>query len=61
MFDILSPKGNVNQNNTKIPSHHNQNGNHQENKQQTLVRIQGIYIPTLFLGNVNWYIHYGNQ
>jgi hypothetical protein len=34
MLNILTHKGNVNQNDIKIPSHPNQNDNHQENKQQ---------------------------
>jgi hypothetical protein len=36
MFDTLSHKGNANQNSTRIPSHPNQNGNHQEKKQQQM-------------------------
>jgi hypothetical protein len=35
MLNILTHKGNVNQNDIKIPSHPNQNDNHQENKQQS--------------------------
>jgi hypothetical protein len=34
MFNILSYQGNANQNYIKISSHPNQNGYHQENKQQ---------------------------
>jgi hypothetical protein len=42
MFNILSHKGNANQNYTEILFHPNQNGNHQENKQQqVLVRMWG--------------------
>jgi hypothetical protein len=33
MFNILSHKGNVNQNDTEIPPHPNQNGYHQGNTQ----------------------------
>jgi hypothetical protein len=40
MLNILSHKGNANQNNTEISSHPNLNGNHQENKKQMLVRMQ---------------------
>jgi hypothetical protein len=35
MFNNLRHKGNDNQNHTEIPSHPNQNGNYQENKQLT--------------------------
>jgi hypothetical protein len=42
IFNILSHKGNANQNDTEIPSHTSQNGYHQENKQQQmLVRMWG--------------------
>jgi hypothetical protein len=42
MFNILSHKGNANEDNTEIPSHPSQNGCHQGNKeQQVLVRMQG--------------------
>jgi hypothetical protein len=34
MFNILSYKGNANQNYSESPSHPSQNGHHQENKQQ---------------------------
>jgi hypothetical protein len=34
-------EGNANQNNPKIPSYPTQAGNHQENKQQMLARMQG--------------------
>jgi hypothetical protein len=37
MCNIFIHKGNANQSDTKIPSHPNQNGYHQENKQQMLV------------------------
>jgi UDP-N-acetyl-D-mannosaminuronic acid transferase (WecB/TagA/CpsF family) len=51
MFTILSCKGNVNQNYTEIPSHPSQNGYHQKNKQQMLVRMQGKRHPyTLLVG-----------
>jgi hypothetical protein len=40
MFNLLSYKGNTNQNYTKIPYHFSQNGYHQENKQQMLARMQ---------------------
>jgi hypothetical protein len=35
MFNILSHKGNVNQNNTEIPSHISQNGNYQKKQMTT--------------------------
>jgi hypothetical protein len=35
MFNILSHRGNANQNCTEIPSHSSQNGHHQENKLQS--------------------------
>jgi hypothetical protein len=41
MFDILSHKGNANQN-TKIPSHPSQAGNHQELKQQQMLARMGV-------------------
>jgi hypothetical protein len=41
MFNILSDKGSANQNYTEIPSHPSQNGSHQENKQQILVKMWG--------------------
>jgi hypothetical protein len=41
MFSIFSHKENANQNSTEIPSHPNQNGYHQENKQQMLMRTEG--------------------
>jgi hypothetical protein len=40
MFNIPVHKGNTNQNYTEIPSHPNENGNHQKNKQQMLVRME---------------------
>jgi hypothetical protein len=49
MFDILSPIGNENQNDTEIPSHSSQKGYHQENKQQMLVRLWGKKEPHTFL------------
>jgi hypothetical protein len=43
MFNILTHKGNANQNNIEIPSHPCQNGYHEENKQQQkLARMWGI-------------------
>jgi hypothetical protein len=42
MLNSLSHKGHANQNDSMIPSHHGQNGCHQENKQQQIVaRMQG--------------------
>jgi hypothetical protein len=42
MVSILNHRGNANKNHTKVPFHPNQNGHHQENKQQQmLVRMQG--------------------
>jgi hypothetical protein len=42
LFNILSHEGNVNQNDTEIPSNPSQNGKHQENKQhQVVVTICG--------------------
>jgi hypothetical protein len=42
MFNIFSYQGNANASHTKIPLHPDQNGYHQENKQQQmLVRMQG--------------------
>jgi hypothetical protein len=38
---MLSHKGNANQNDIKISSHLTQNGHHQENKQQMLMRMWG--------------------
>jgi hypothetical protein len=40
MFNILKHKGNANENYIKILSHPNQNGSHQENKQQMLSKTQ---------------------
>jgi hypothetical protein len=40
MFNILSHKGNVNQNDTEIPFHPSQNGYHLEKKQPMLVRMR---------------------
>jgi hypothetical protein len=37
MFNILTHKGNANQNYTEIHSHPSQIGNHQENKQQQML------------------------
>jgi hypothetical protein len=42
MFNIFSRKGNVNQKYTEIPSHPNQTGNHQENKQQQMLVRMGV-------------------
>jgi hypothetical protein len=39
MPNVLSYKGNANQNKTESPSHASQNGYHQENKQQMLARM----------------------
>jgi hypothetical protein len=55
MFNSLSHKGNANRNYTKIPSLPSKNVSHQENKQQTLVRIWrcvrgGAYSHTLLVG-----------
>jgi hypothetical protein len=51
MSDILSHKGNANQNITEIPSHPSQNGSHQKNKQQMLAREWGERSPyTLLVG-----------
>jgi hypothetical protein len=42
MFNILTHKRNANQNHIEILSYSNQNGCHQENKQQQmLVKMQG--------------------
>jgi hypothetical protein len=50
-FNILSHKRSANQNKNKIQINPNQNGYHQENKQQMLVRIQGKRHPyTLLVG-----------
>jgi hypothetical protein len=43
MFSILNHKRNANQNGAEIPFHSSQNG-HQENKQQMLVRMQGLLV-----------------
>jgi hypothetical protein len=40
MFNVLSHKGNANQNYAEIPSHPSQNGNHQGTKQQMLQRCR---------------------
>jgi hypothetical protein len=40
MFSILSHQGIANQNYIEIPPYPNQNGCHQENKQQMVARIQ---------------------
>jgi hypothetical protein len=37
VFNIFSHQGNVNQNDTEIPSHPSQNGYHQENKQPQIL------------------------
>jgi hypothetical protein len=51
MFIILSHKGNVGQNYTKIPSLLSQNSKHEENKQQMLMKMQGKRNPqTLLMG-----------
>jgi hypothetical protein len=39
--EVFSHKGNANQNNIEFPSQHHQNSDHQENKQQMLVKMQG--------------------
>jgi hypothetical protein len=49
MFNILSHKGNANQNYTEIPSHPSQKGN-QENKQQMVVRKWGKKRPLYTVG-----------
>ena len=42
MLNIISNQGDANQNYTEIPSHPNQNGNHQEvKKQEMLARMWG--------------------
>jgi hypothetical protein len=64
MFNFLSHKGNANQNKTEIPFHPSQNGVHQENGQQMLVRmvvVQGEDTLCAINGNVNYCSHYGNQ
>jgi hypothetical protein len=51
MLSIRSHKENTTKNNIEIPLHPNQNGYHQENKQQMLVRMQGGSSPyTLLVG-----------
>jgi hypothetical protein len=45
MFNVLSNKGNASQNEIEISSHPSQNGSHQENKQQMLVRMLGKKKP----------------
>jgi UDP-N-acetyl-D-mannosaminuronic acid transferase (WecB/TagA/CpsF family) len=51
MFNILSYKGNANQNYTEISFLLSQNGNHQEKKKQqkVLERIQGRRNPDILL------------
>jgi hypothetical protein len=49
VFNILSCKGNANKNDTETESHPGQNGCHQENKQQILVR-RGRTPLTLLVG-----------
>jgi hypothetical protein len=65
MFNILSHQGNANQHDTEIPPHPTQNGHHQENKHQMLVRMQmgwGCREGTLhtFVRKVNECRFYGN-
>jgi hypothetical protein len=50
MFNILSHKGNANQNDTEIPSHPSQNGCHQESKQQMLAKEMRGKKDTLLTG-----------
>jgi hypothetical protein len=52
MFNILSHRGNTNQNNTKIPSEPSQNGRHHKNKQQRLVRTWGKMNPLFSAGEM---------
>jgi hypothetical protein len=48
---MLSNKGNVNQNYTKIPSHPSQIGNPENKQQQIFARMQGKRNPhTLLVG-----------
>jgi hypothetical protein len=62
MFNILSHKVNANQNYTEVLSYPCQKGNHQENKQQMLMRMWGekelLYTVG---GNANWSSHHGNR
>jgi hypothetical protein len=55
MFNVLSDKGNANQNITEILSHSSQKlGYHQENKQQMVAKLQGKRDPvTLLVGMLN--------
>jgi hypothetical protein len=62
MFNILTHKGNANQNaNTKIACHPSQNGYHQENKQQMLVRMQKKELSYTIGRNSVCCNLYGNQ
>jgi hypothetical protein len=49
MLNTLSHKGNANQNYTKISLHTSKIGNHQENKQQMLVKKHGKRHPHTLL------------
>jgi hypothetical protein len=54
VFNILSHKGNANQNNFEIPSHTNQNGYHQENNTTSAGKDGGVKGPLHTVGrNVN--------
>jgi hypothetical protein len=50
MFNTLNHKGNANQHYTKIACHSSQIGNHHENKQQMLVRMEGGKEPSDTVG-----------
>jgi hypothetical protein len=62
-FNILSHQGNANQNDTEIPSHSNQNGNHQEKPTKTNTGENvGKKAPLYTVGgSVNYCSQYGNQ
>jgi hypothetical protein len=47
MLNIFNHKGNANQNVIEIPSQPNQNGSHQENKQQQMLGVMKISIEFL--------------
>jgi hypothetical protein len=49
MLNILSHKGNRNQNGIETSSYPSQNGCHQEDKQQMLVKMQGRRNPYILL------------
>jgi hypothetical protein len=53
ILNIPGHKGNANQNHVKIPPHSSQNSDHQQHRQQMLVRMWGKEPSCTVDGNVN--------